>query len=142
MSRVTVMFELDEAVLARLQVIARGAQTDVGALVRRAIDRDLKRQTASGEDSEPVIPLAALQDDIDTAQTWADLRTRLAARGVVLRRRDGGLALVRQSNGSTICDATDLGSSVTGLMRRFGAPKVPPLHGYLDALSAVSPNKN
>ncbi len=127
--------------MSRLQVMARGAQTDVGALVRRAIDRDLKRQSKAAEDAGPVVSLAELQEDIETAQTWADLRTRLAARGVVLRRRGGGLALVRQADGTTICDSSDLGTSVSGLMRRFGAPKAPPIHGYLDALSAVAPNK-
>lgn len=148
------MFEIDDQVLQRLQGLARVHETDVGALVRRAISADLARRDhpaparAAGTAAVPGPKpegedgfLAQVSEDLKTAETWGDLRARLGKRGLVLRRRQGALVLTKKEGGEVLYDCAALGTTITDLVRRFGATPTQAPQGYLSALSVVAPSK-
>ena len=108
-----------------LAQIARAEDVTVGAIVRDAIDRDLRRRQAkpaNRADERLVAPLRALlADDLAYAVGWTDLAARLQRKSYALREAGGGLVLCDQ-DGRRLCKASELGCSYARLAERFGAP--------------------
>ncbi len=138
MSQITVMLRMEETVLAALREVAAREGAELGALVREAIDRDLYRRTrarkAQRADERLVAPLRALlAEDLNLAEDWDDLASRLARKGYALREAGAGLALFELNTNARLAKASDLGVSYGRLMRRFGTPMPGHSHAYLAA---------
>jgi len=127
MGDVTVMFTLPEDAFEALQAKARREEAAPGAILRVALSHYLHR----GEDpcatdrSDPVF-IGALRTllarDLTEARDWADLESRLSARGYVMRLNGNQLGLFTSGSNECIADATEIGVSYGGLMRRLGGP--------------------
>ncbi|MEQ9261420.1 MAG: hypothetical protein RIG84_20220 [Roseovarius sp.] len=122
--------------LSALDRIAREERSDVGAVIRAAVQRDLYRRTRAKKAVRPderlIAPLRALlADDLAYARDWPDLQSRLQAKGYALREAGAGLILVRYPAGDRLAKASDLGYSYSRLMRRFKAPFPGHGHAYL-----------
>ena len=130
---------------AALVALARQQDVTPGQIVRRLIDRELRRhQTARPPvraDEGLVAPLRArLAGDLAEAPDWDDLRRRLRAKGYDLREAGGGLALHRWPDGARLCTASELGFSYSRLMRRIGAPF--PGHAHSGLAARVLPEED
>jgi hypothetical protein len=112
---------------AALAAAAAAEDVSVGQIIRRAIDRELRRlspaKTPVRADERLVAPLRALlADDLAFSRTWAELCDRLARKGFLLVESGGGLLLRRLSDGARLCKGSELGYSYARLLERFGAP--------------------
>lgn len=136
MEKITVMFSLPETTLDALRKIANDEGVGIEHILNGAIRRDLFRRSRAKNpvraDERLVAPLRALlADDFAFSKTWEDLQKRLRAKGYILREAGAGLALHRQSCGTRVCKASDLGNSYARLMRRFLTPFPNHSHRYL-----------
>ncbi|MFQ6547544.1 hypothetical protein AADZ90_006265 [Aestuariibius sp. 2305UL40-4] len=120
-----VSFKLSREMQRALATIARHEDVTIGAIVRGAIERDLRRRQAKPPDRADerlVAPLRALlADDLAYASGWKDLAQRLRRKGYVLREAGGGLVLC-DTDGKRLCKASELGCSYIRLAERFNAP--------------------
>lgn len=131
-----VICPIDSQTYLALLQIAVSEDSDIPAVMRDAIRRDLFRRTraktAVRPDEQIIAPLRALlADDFAFATGWPDLQSRLGAKGYALREAGAGLALVRLPENRRIAKASDLGYSYSRLMRRFKAPFPGHSHTYL-----------
>jgi len=127
MSKQRISFEVDIATLAALEKCAAEDGSDVGSLLRQAVNRDLHRRNRAKKAVRPderlVAPLRALlAEDLAYATGWQDLQRRLLTKGYRLQESGGGLILVRSTTGERIVKASDLGYSHARLMQRFQTP--------------------
>ncbi|MFN3970004.1 MAG: hypothetical protein ACK4L4_01350 [Gemmobacter sp.] len=121
------MVRLAPETWAALEKVARETDQTVGAILREAVERDLRRRapakTPVRADERLVAPLRALlAEDLAFSTGWNDLSQRLAAKGFVLREAGGGLVLHRLADDARLCKGSELGYSYTALMKRFGRP--------------------
>ncbi|MHA6324594.1 hypothetical protein [Roseivivax sp. CAU 1753] len=65
-----------------------------------------------------------LRPIFEQAQGWADLVTRLAARGYDLAFREGRLVILSHDDQRPICTGRDLGEPLITLAARFGRPQL------------------
>ena len=129
-----ISFEISQDTLAALIKTADRETSDVGSLIREAIERDLYRRARKAKkvhpDERSLAPLRALlADDFAFASSWPDLQDRLQAKGYALRGAGGGLILTRL-DGTRLAKASDIGYSHTRLMRRFADPFPGPYAQY------------
>lgn len=119
---------LPDPLLRAAEDLAQARDISLGALIRAALSAELRRanlpaKTPKRADERLVDPLRALLAvDFGEARSWADLESRLTAKGFALREAGGGLALHASSSGQRLCKASELGHAYSTLMRRFGAP--------------------
>jgi Arc/MetJ-type ribon-helix-helix transcriptional regulator len=128
--------------VAALDRIARAEDVSRGQVIRDAIRRDLKRRetakTPVRADERLVAPLRPLlAEDFAYARDWADLQSRLAAKGYRLQEAGGGLAL-HALDGQRLCKGSELGYGYAHLVRTFGAPFPGHAH-HAAAARALSP---
>ncbi len=120
-----VSFKLPRETRLALAAIAREEDVTIGAVVRGAIERDLRRRQAKPPDRADerlVAPLRALlADDLSYAKGWDDLAQRLQRKGYALKEAGGGLVLC-DTDGKRLCKASELGCSYARLAERFKAP--------------------
>lgn len=136
MEKITVMFSLPEVTLDALRKISTDENVGIEHVLQGAIRRDLFRRSRAKKavrtDERLVAPLRALlAEDFAFAHGWDDLQSRLRAKGYVLREAGAGLALHKQTCGTRVCKASDLGNSYARLMRRFLTPFPTHSHRYL-----------
>lgn len=86
----SVLVKLPAPTLAALHQIAKQDDISVGQILRDAVNRDLlrreKAKTPVRADERIVAPLRALlADDFAYSTDWAELRSRLASKGYMLR---------------------------------------------------------
>ncbi len=58
---------------------------------------------------------------ITQAQSWIDLKERLAAEGLELRAMGAGLGIYNRATGRHLCNTATVGARYMSLVRRFGA---------------------
>lgn len=130
-----VICPIDSQTYLALTHIALAENSNVPALIRDAIRRDLFRRTRAKKavwtDERLIAPLRVLlAEDFAHAETWPDLQSRLRAKGYALREAGAGLALVRLPDNRRVAKASDLGYSYSRLMRRLNAPFPGHSHAY------------
>lgn len=133
-SRVEIL--LQDEVHRAAKALAADRDISMGQLVRDLLAREITRtrnaKPPARADERLLAPLRArLADDLAHATGWADLDTRLNAKGYALRAAGGGLALHDHPGGRRLCKASELGFSYARLMRRFGAPFSGHSHAWL-----------
>ena len=133
---IDVICPIDPETYRALRRIAEREDSDIPALIRDAIRRDLYRRTRAKKAERPderlIAPLRALlADDFAYATGWRDLQARLEVKGYALREAGAGLALIQLSGNRRVAKASDLGYSYSRLMRRFRAPFPGHSHRYL-----------
>lgn len=129
--------------------IARQRDITLGQLIRDLLAREVSRHNNTRPpiraDERLVAPLRArLADDLAFATGWADLDSRLKAKGYVLCAAGGGLALHMWPDGRRVCKASELGFSYARLMHRFrvpfpGHPHVFPARGLSHSPKDMAP---
>ena len=109
-----VTIKLPAVTLVALQEIAGAEDVLIGHIIRDAIERDLRRRqsakTPVRADERLVASLRALlADDFAYAENWADLFSRLRAKGFDLAESGGGLILTEHPSGQRLCKGSELG---------------------------------
>lgn len=127
MEQITVKLSLPEITHDALHKIAKAEGIEIEHLLHNAIRRDLfrrvrEKKTASSDDRQVTTLRVHLAEDFAFAHGWDDLKTRLRAKGYLLRQDGAGLALHKHSCGAKVCNVSDLGNSYDRLMRRFLTP--------------------
>ena len=125
--QVTIEFSLPEITHDALQRIASDEGVEIEHVLHSAIRRDLFRRSRAekivrADDQHLTILRVHLAEDFAFAHSWDDLKTRLRAKGYLLREAGAGLALHKQSCGTQLCRVSELGNSYAHLMRRFLTP--------------------
>lgn len=116
--------------------LAQARDITLGQMIRDLLSAEIRRDRTTRPpvraDERLIAPLRArLAYDLADATGWADLNTRLQAKGYVLRAAGGGLALHRWPDDTRICKASELGFSYARLMRRFRDPFPGHTHTWL-----------
>ncbi|MCF6316021.1 MAG: hypothetical protein L3J30_07005 [Marinosulfonomonas sp.] len=119
----SVLIKLPALTLDALSRIAKQDDVSIGQILRDAVNRDLRRREKTKKpvrvDEQLVAPLRALlADDFAYSTNWAELQSRLAKKGYMLREAGGGLCLHTQ-NGGRVCKGSELGYGYASLMRKF-----------------------
>ncbi|KZY46968.1 hypothetical protein A3731_08690 [Roseovarius sp. HI0049] len=127
MSETRIEILLHDELHRAAKALAARRDISTGQLVRDLLAKEITRTRNAKPpvraDERLLAPLRArLADDLAHATGWADLDTRLNAKGYSLRAAGGGLALHDHPGGRRLCKASELGFSYARLMRRFGAP--------------------
>lgn len=65
-----------------------------------------------------------LRPIFEHAQSWADLVTKLTARGYDLSFHEGRLVISSRDDGRPLCTGRDLGEPLAALAARFGRPQL------------------
>lgn len=144
MDRIEITLKLPAATMAALRRVAQDDDVTPGQIIREAIDRDLRRRAAAKTpiraDERLVAPLRALlADDFAYARDWADLQSRLRAKGYRLAEAGGGLILTTHPKGERLCKGSELGYGYSALLRKFNAPFPGHSHTWLLRTAAAQP---
>lgn len=132
-----VSLKLSDPMLQAARSVAASRDVTVGQVIRDALATELRRvragaKTPNRADEQLLVPLRSLlATDFATSRAWAELASRLKAKGYALREAGGGLALHSEPDGQRLCKASELGFSYAALMRQFGKPFPGHAHGYL-----------
>lgn len=132
-----VTIKLPGPMLEAAHRLARARDASLGHILRTALSEEIRRasrvaKTPNRADEQLLAPLRVLvAADFGAACGWADLQSRLQAKGCALREAGGGLAVHSHPEGLRLCKASELGHSYSSLMRRFGRPFPGHAHRWL-----------
>ena len=126
MSLIEIPVKLPPDLIHVAEMMAQEEDITLGHLVRRLLSKEVSRRKNARPpiraDEQLIAPLRArLAPVIANANTWDDLKTRLAVHDIALREAGGGLAVHRLSNGQRLCKASELGFAYSRLIKRFNA---------------------
>ena len=128
MTRRDIKVSLPEPLIAAGLRLAQERRDTLSLVIETALTSEIQRagtkaRTPNRAEEPLLAPLRVLLAvDFAEARSWAELQTRLRAKGHSLREAGGGLALHSHPKGTRLCKASELGNSYADLMRRFGAP--------------------
>ena len=127
MTMIPAVFRIEQDILDALKAAAAASEQDTSTYLRTILVREFgsvptnHTETASGRHAKGTRH-DALRAQFSQAESWPDLRFRLAVHGCHLRRRETGLAVFDDESGDQMGWIIEFDAPYPILATRFGAP--------------------